>query len=224
MKVFDLNYFIDILPLVLKGLSAAMKMTALSFLGGLILGVLIALIYNSKIKVLYPLAQLYVSIFRGTPVIAQMFFIYFGLPHFITPLRGMDAFAAASMTIALNISSYMSETIRSSISAVEKGQFEAGLSVGMTNFQVARRIILPQAGRIALPSLSNNLIMTLKGTAVAFTIGVTEVMGKAKIEASNSYRYFECYAAAMLVYWLVVVVITLFQGKWEKHLNRAYQN
>ena len=66
--------------------------------------------------------------------------------------------------------------------------------------------------------------MTLKGTAVAFTIGVTEVMGKAKIEASNSYRYFECYAAAMLVYWLVVVVITLFQGKWEKHLNRAYQN
>ncbi len=221
--IFDIDYFWSLFPIVVKGLHTTLSMTILSFSFGLMIGIVIALIYKYKVKVLYPIAQLYVSFFRGSPVIAQMFFIYFGLPHIIPLFKGMDAFTAATLTISLNISSYMSETIRSSISAIDKGQLEAGLSVGMTNAQVLQKIVLPQAGRIALPSLSNNLIITLKGTAVAFTIGVTEIMGKTKIEASNSYRYFECYASVMVIYWIIVVAITYFQKKVEDRLDVAYK-
>lgn len=221
--IFDVRYFWSLFPIITKGLGTTLSMTLLSFSLGLAIGVVIALIYKYEVRFIYPIAQLYVSIFRGSPVIVQMFFIYFGLPHVIPLLKGMDAFTAATLTIALNISSYMSETIRSSIGAVDKGQLEAGLSVGMTNLQVLQKIVLPQAGRIALPSLSNNLIITLKGTAVAFTIGVTEIMGKTKIEASNSYRYFECYASVMILYWLVVVALTYLQKKLEDRLDIAYR-
>jgi putative amino-acid transport system permease protein len=107
--------------------------------------------------------------------------------------------------------------------AVSKGQIEAGMAEGMTNWQVFRHIVLPQAGRIALPSLSNNLVVTLKGTAIAFTIGVSELMGKMNIEVSNTYRYFECYAAVVIVYWGLVAAVTAIQKRWENRLERAYR-
>ncbi len=223
MSNFNVDYLFKIIPTIFKGVGTTLYLTLISFIGGLLIGFIIALIYHYRPAFFYQVAQVYVSFFRGSPIIAQMFFIYFGLPHFITPLKSMTAFTAAALTIALNMSAYMSENIRSAISSVEKGQVEAGLSVGMTNSQVMLRIVLPQAFRIALPSLSNNFIMTLKGTAVAFTIGVTEIMGKAKMEASDTYRYFECYAAVIIIYWALTVILTFFQKKFEKNLNQAYK-
>lgn len=220
--IFDIEYFWTLFPKILKGLDVTFSMTLLSFVIGLAIAIVIALIYRYKIKILYQIALLYVSFFRGSPVITQMFFMYFGLPYLITPLRGMNAYIAATLTIALNISAYMSESIRASLASVDMGQIEAGLSVGMTNWQVMKRIVFPQAVRIAIPPLGNNFIMTLKGTAVAFTIGVTEIMAKAKIEASNSYRYFECYAVVMIIYWMIVVALTYIQRKVEDKLNEAY--
>lgn len=219
---FSTDYFVEVFPKILKGLNVTFTMTFFSFIISLIIGIVIALIYKYKTKILYQISIVYVSFFRGTPVIAQLFFIYFGLPNFIAPLKNMNAYTAATLTIGLNMSAYVSETIRASVAAVDKGQIEAGLSIGMTYYQVVNKIILPQAARIAVPPLTNNLIMTLKGTAVAFTIGVTEVMGKAKIESSDSYRFFECYAVAMIIYWVIVIILTYAQKILEEKLNKGY--
>lgn len=219
---FSTDYFVEVFPKILKGLNVTFTMTFFSFIISLIMGIVIALIYKYKTKILYQISIVYVSFFRGTPVIAQLFFIYFGLPNFIAPLKNMNAYTAATLTIGLNMSAYVSETIRASVAAVDKGQIEAGLSIGMTYYQVVNKIILPQAARIAVPPLTNNLIMTLKGTAVAFTIGVTEVMGKAKIESSDSYRFFECYAVAMIIYWVIVIILTYAQKILEEKLNKGY--
>lgn len=219
---FSTDYFVEVFPKILKGLNVTFTMTFFSFIISLIIGTVIALIYKYKTKILYQISIVYVSFFRGTPVIAQLFFIYFGLPNFIAPLKNMNAYTAATLTIGLNMSAYVSETIRASVAAVDKGQIEAGLSIGMTYYQVVNKIILPQAARIAVPPLTNNLIMTLKGTAVAFTIGVTEVMGKAKIESSDSYRFFECYAVAMIIYWVIVIILTYAQKILEEKLNKGY--
>lgn len=220
--VFDIEYFWRLFPKVLKGLDVTFSMTILSFMMALIIATMIALICKYKIKILYQISLLYISFFRGSPIITQMFFIYFGLPYLIPSLKSISAYMAATITIALNMSAYMAETIRAAITSVDKGQIEAGLSVGMTNLQIMKRIVFPQAIRIAIPPLGNNFIMTLKGTAVAFTIGVTEIMAKAKIEASNSYRYFECYAVVMIIYWIMVVILSYFQRKIEDKVNRAY--
>lgn len=219
---FSRSYFLEVFPKILKGLDVTFTMTFFSFIISLILGIVITLIYKYKIKILYQMALVYVSFFRGTPVIAQLFFMYFGLPNFITPLRNMNAYMAATLTIGLNMSAYVAETIRGSVAAVDKGQIEAGLSIGMTYYQIVNKIVIPQAARIAIPPLTNNLIMTLKGTAVAFTIGVTEIMGKAKIEASDSYRFFECYAVAMIIYWVIVVILTYIQKILEEKMNKGY--
>lgn len=222
--VFDGSYFLELFPAILPGLKNTLSITALSYLFGLLIGLVVALIYRNRVPVLYPLAQVYVSFFRGAPVVALLFLIYFGVPR-ILPAVGklMNAYTATVITISLNISAYMSESIRASMDAVSKGQIEAGMAEGMTNWQVFRHIVLPQAGRIALPSLSNNLVVTLKGTAIAFTIGVLELMGKMNIEVSNTYRYFECYAAVVIVYWGLVAAVTAIQKRWENRLERAYR-
>lgn len=222
--VFDGSYFLELFPAILPGLKNTLSITALSYLFGLLIGLVVALIYRNRVPVLYPLAQVYVSFFRGAPVVALLFLIYFGVPR-ILPAVGklMNAYTATVITISLNISAYMSESIRASMDAVSKGQIEAGMAEGMTNWQVFRHIVLPQAGRIALPSLSNNLVVTLKGTAIAFTIGVSELMGKMNIEVSNTYRYFECYAAVVIVYWGLVAAVTSIQKRWENRLERAYR-
>lgn len=222
--VFDGSYFLELFPAILPGLKNTLSITALSYLFGLLIGLVVALIYRNRVPVLYPLAQVYVSFFRGAPVVALLFLIYFGVPR-ILPAVGklMNAYTATVITISLNISAYMSESIRASMDAVSKGQIEAGMAEGMTNWQVFRHIVLPQAGRIALPSLSNNLVVTLKGTAIAFTIGVSELMAKMNIEVSNTYRYFECYAAVVIVYWGLVAAVTAIQKRWENRLERAYR-
>ena len=135
----------------------------------------------------------------------------------------MNAYTATVITISLNISAYMSESNPRLHGRRKQGTDRGGDGEGMTNWQVFRHIVLPQAGRIALPSLSNNLVVTLKGTAIAFTIGVSELMGKMNIEVSNTYRYFECYAAVVIVYWGLVAAVTAIQKRWENRLERAYR-
>lgn len=220
--VFDGAYFLELFPAILPGLKNTLSITALSYAGGLVIGLLLAFVYRRRIPLLYSLAQVYVSFFRGAPVVALLFLIYFGMPRVVPPLGSLlNAYWATVITIALNISAYMSESIRAAIDAVDRGQIEAGLAEGMTNGQVFRYIVLPQAGKIALPSLSNNLVITLKGTSIAFTIGVTEVMGRMNVEVSNTYRYFECYAAVALIYWALVAGLTAVQRRWERHLEKA---
>lgn len=116
----------------------------------------------------------------------------------------------------------MAESIRAAILGIHKSQMEAALSIGMSRYQAMRRIILPQAARIATPSLMNYFIDMIKSTSLAFTLGVAEIMGKAQMEASSSFKFFESFMAVALVYWVVVIIFTRLQHLLEVRLNRAY--
>jgi putative amino-acid transport system permease protein len=136
---------------------------------------------------------------------------------------GIDAFTASIIGLTLHFSAYMAESIRAAIIGIDRSQMEASLSVGMTTSQAMKRIILPQATRVALPSLMNYFIDMIKSTSLAFTLGVAEIMAKAQMEASSSFRFFEAFLAVALIYWAVVIILTRVQIWAEFRLNKAYQ-
>ncbi|MDW2255243.1 amino acid ABC transporter permease, partial [Vibrio sp. 1569] len=166
--------------------------------------------------------QLYISFFRGTPLLVQLFLLYYGLPQIFPVMVGIDAFSAAVIGLTLHFAAYMAESIRAAIIGIDRSQMEASLSVGMTTPQAMRRVILPQATRVALPSLMNYFIDMIKSTSLAFTLGVAEIMAKAQMEASSSFRFFEAFLAVALIYWGVVVILTRVQIWAEAKLNKAY--
>lgn len=220
--MFDINYAINLFPFMLKKLNITLSISLLSLIFGLIIALIIAFICNCKFKGLYSLAKIYVSFFRGTPLITQLFFLYFGLPQIIPFFNRVNGFTIAIIGLSLNSGAYMSEAIRGAISSIDKGQMEASLSVGMSYFQAMRRIIMPQAARVATPTLFNSFINIIKGTALTFTIGVTEVMATAKMEGASSYRYFEAFANVIIIYWIVVQLFSFIQQKIEIKMSKAY--
>lgn len=222
MQLFSIDFAVKLLPLMFKYLPVTLSMSVLALLLGLLIAIIIALITESKLKFLHPFVKLYVSFFRGTPLIAQLFFLYFGLVQLFPSLRSMEAFTAAVIGLSLNASAYMSETIRGAISSVDKGQMEACLSVGMTYLQAMRRIILPQAARVAIPALSNNFIDIIKGSALAFTLGVTEIMATAQMEGAAAYRFFEAFTDVIIIYWAIIAFFGYLQKKLEIKMSKAY--
>lgn len=220
---FDFHYMINLMPILFKYLGTTISMALWGLVFALILAITVALIRVFKIPVLNQLAQLYLSFFRGTPLLVQMFLLYYGLPQIIPPLVGLDAFTAAIISLTLHFASYMSESIRAAIVGIDRSQMEASLSIGMTKSQLMRRIILPQASRVALPSLMNHFIDMIKSSSLAFTLGVTEIMAKAQMEASSSFKFFESYLAVALIYWAMVVILTRVQYWAEHKLNKAYE-
>lgn len=220
---FDFDYMVSLFPLLLSYLGITMEMAFLGLLFSLALAVAIALIRVFRVPGLNGLAQIFISFFRGTPLLVQLFLLYYGLPQVIPSLVGMDAFTAAVIGISLHFSAYMAESIRAAILGVDRSQMEASLAIGMTMRQAMQRIILPQAVRIALPSLMNYFIDMIKATSLAFTLGVTEIMAQAQMEASSSFKFFEAYLAVALIYWAIVVALTRVQYWAEAHLNKAYQ-
>lgn len=220
---FDFDYMASLFPLLLRYLGITMEMAVLGLIFALALAVAIALIRVFRIPGLNGIAQIFISFFRGTPLLVQLFLLYYGLPQVIPALIGMEAFTAAVIGISLHFSAYMAESIRAAITGVDRSQMEASLAVGMTTRQAMQRIILPQAVRIALPSLMNYFIDMIKATSLAFTLGVAEIMAQAQMEASSSFKFFEAYLAVALIYWAVVVALTRVQYWAEAHLNKAYQ-
>lgn len=220
---FDFEYMLNLMPILLKYLGTTMAMAMWGLLFALVLSVTLAIIRVFKIPVLDQLSQLYISFFRGTPLLVQLFLMYYGLPQVIPALVGLDAFTASVIGLTLHFASYMAESIRAAIIGIDRSQMEAALSIGMNSSQAMRRIILPQAARVALPSLMNYFIDMIKSTSLAFTLGVTEIMAKAQMEASSSFRFFEAFLAVALIYWVVVLVLTRVQIWAEDKLNKAYQ-
>lgn len=220
---FDFDYMASLFPLLLKYLGITLEMAVWGLVFALVLAVTIALIRVFRLPVFNGLAQLFISFFRGTPLLVQLFLLYYGLPQVIPALVGMDAFTAAVIGISLHFSAYMAESIRAAISSVDRSQMEASLAIGMTTRQAMQRVVLPQAARIALPSLMNYFIDMIKATSLAFTLGVAEIMAKAQMEASSSFKFFEAYLAVALIYWAVVVALTRVQLWAESFLNKAYQ-
>ncbi|KDM92033.1 amino acid ABC transporter permease [Photobacterium galatheae] len=219
---FDFDYMLSLMPILLKYLGTTMGMAVWGLVFALVIAVTLALIRVYRLPVLDQISQVYISFFRGTPLLVQLFLLYYGLPQVFPALVGLDAFSAAVIGLSLHFAAYMAESIRAAIIGVDHSQREASLSIGMTEMQAMRRIILPQATRVALPSLMNYFIDMIKSTSLAFTLGVAEIMAKAQMEASSSFKFFEAFLAVALIYWGIVVILTRIQIWAEVKLNRAY--
>ncbi len=171
----------------------------------------------SKVAVVSGIARAYVSVIRGTPLLVQLFIIFYGLPAFgIT----FDPFPSAVIAFTLNVAGYASEVVRASILAVPRGQWEAASSIGMDYATTLRRVVLPQATRVAVPPLSNTLISLVKDTSLASTILVTEMLRKAQEIAAPTFQYFTLYSVAAILYWVVCLGLSMVQTRAERRFGR----
>lgn len=213
-----LDIFVSSLwPLIQGALIYTIPLALITFVIGLILAVLTALARLSSIKPLQWIARFYVSILRGTPLLVQLFIIFFGLPSVgIT----INSFTAAIIGFSLSVGAYGSEIIRAALLSIPKGQWEAGFSISMTYTQALRRVILPQATRVSIPPLSNSFISLVKDTSLASTIIVAEMFRKAQEIAAQNYEFLLIYSEVALVYWVLCMILSFAQGRIEQKLDR----
>ncbi|WP_312159761.1 amino acid ABC transporter permease [Oscillibacter sp.] len=224
--MFSVSFLLACLAEAARGIPYTLLITAVSIAVALVIGCGFALIRIHKIPGLNLLVIVFVSLIRGTPVIAQLFLVYFCLPMAvmtISPranLYNANPLFFAFIVFSFNATSSMTEILRSALSSVEKGQLEASLSVGMTNFQAYRRIIIPQAAATALPALCNLTTGILKMTSLGMQISVMEITGRAKTLASESYRYLEGFVACLIIYLILNFLIEKFFRSAEIHMKR----
>ena len=207
-------------PLLRAGLLFAVPLTLITFVGGIALGFLLALGRLYGPKPLVALVRFYVWLIRGTPLLVQLFLIFYGLPSAGITL---DAFTAAVIGFTLNVGAYTSEVIRATLDAVPKGQWEASYSIGMNWFQAMRRIVLPQAARIAVPPLSNTFISLVKDTSLAAAVTVPELFQAAQRIAAATYEPLILYIETAVIYLLFSSVLSALQNKLEARLTRHNQ-
>lgn len=216
-KLFDFKLVFTQIPDLLKYLPVTLELAVLSTIFGIVLGLLIAIIKIKKVKILDKIAGIYISIIRGTPILVQLYVAYFGIPmllKIINQKTGADlqvanipGFVYAVVALALNQSAFDAEVLRAALQSVDKGQVEATQALGMTYGQALRRIIIPEAVSVALPSLGNSFINAIKGTSLAFTCAVVEMTAEGKILSGRNYRYFEVYVSLAIIYWIITVII-----------------
>ena len=204
-------------PIALGGLLGTIPLALASFALGLVIALAVALARISGIRLLSALATFYISIIRGTPLLVQLFVIFYGLPSIGVLL---DPWPSAVIAFSLNVGGYAAEVIRAAILSVPKGQWEAGFTVGMSRGTSLRRIILPQAARVSVPPLSNTFISLVKDTSLASLILVTELFKEAQKVAAFSGDFMLIYIEAALVYWLICLVLSFAQNRIEKRLDR----
>ncbi|ALZ84556.1 MULTISPECIES: cystine ABC transporter permease [Pseudomonas] len=212
-----LQLLLDSLPFLLKGAIWTVVLSLGGMFFGLLLGFGLALLRRSSNLLLRSLARLYISFFRGTPLLVQLFVIYYGLPELGLQL---DPLPAALIGFSLNMAAYTAEIIRSAIGAIDRGQWEAAASIGMTPLQTLRRAILPQALRIALPPLGNSFISLVKDTSLAATIQVPELFRQAQLITARTFEIFSLYLAAALLYWILASLLSTLQNRLERHYGR----
>jgi len=216
----SIQLVLDSAPFLSKGTLFTLQLSLGGMIFGLLLGFMLALMRLSRFWPLSWLSRFYVSVFRGTPLIAQLFMIYYGLPQFGIEL---DPIPAAMIGLSLNTAAYTSETLRAAISSIEKGQWEAAASIGMNPWQTLRRVILPQAARTALPPLGNSFIGLVKDTSLAATIQVPELFRQAQLVTSRTLEVFTMYLAASIIYWVLATVLSFLQNRLEDRVNRQDQ-
>ncbi len=202
--------------LLIPGIRVTIPLTLISFTIGMVLALITALVQISKIPVLKQLARFYVWIIRGTPMIVQLFVVYFGLPSIgIT----IPSFPSAVIVFSLSVGAYCSETVRATIESVPKGQLDAGYMVGMSFSQTMFHVILPQAFVTAFPPLSNSLIGLVKDTSLAYSVAIVEILASAQRIAARTYDYFWLYLEAGFIYLIFCTVLTWIQRAVEKKMN-----
>ncbi|MGE6256440.1 amino acid ABC transporter permease [Heyndrickxia sporothermodurans] len=211
--LFNLKLAVESFPYVIKGIGYTMLISLVSMFFGLILGFFLALGRMSKNLFFRLPARLYISFMRGVPILVFLFLLYYGFP-----VIGINfsAVTAALLGFSLNSAAYLAEIHRSAISSVDKGQWEAAASLGLSYWQTMRRIILPQAAKIAMPPLSNVLLDLIKGTSLAAMITVPELFQKAKIVGGREFDFMTMYILVALIYWGICSIISIFQDRLEK--------
>lgn len=204
-------------PMAVAMVQVTLPLTVVSFFLGLVIAVLTAIFRIADVKFLKQVSKFYIWIFRGTPLLVQLFIVYFGLPIIGIAL---DVWSAAIITFSLNIGAYASEAIRAAVLSVPKGQWEAATSLGMSYAQTLRRIIAPQAARISLPPLSNIFISTLKDTSLAASITMVDMFMVAQRIAARTFDPLTLYVLAALYYLVVCTILTFLQARLEKRFSR----
>lgn len=217
---------------MLEGLvKFSIPITLVTFLLGLVIALLTALMRISTCRILRGIARFYISIIRGTPMIVQLFIIFYGIPELGRLLTNnsenqwtLAPVIAAIIGLSLNVGAYASEIIRGGIMSIPKGQTEAAYSIGMNYRQTIQRIILPQAIRVSVPALGNTFLSLIKDTSLLGFILVAEMFRKAQEVASTTYEYLTIYLLVALMYWVVCFIISIAQNFYESYLERGYRS
>ncbi|RDE85912.1 amino acid ABC transporter permease [Aggregatibacter kilianii] len=209
-------------PMMEAAIDKTIPLAVISFFAGVFIALIVALIRivekpNIGIRLLQILCRIYVSTIRGTPMLVQIFIIFYGLPEVGIKL---DPFPTAIIAFSINIGAYASETIRAAILSIPKGQWEASYSIGMNYYQTFTRTIIPQALRVSVPPLANTFISNVKDTSLASLVLVTEMFRVAQNITAENYEFIMIYSEAALIYWCICLVLSFAQDRLEKRLSR----
>jgi His/Glu/Gln/Arg/opine family amino acid ABC transporter permease subunit len=229
-KIFDPAFMLRSVPEILTALPVTLFLAFVSAVIGLVIAFAVALLRYFNVRFLSDLCKVYVSYIRGTPALVQILLVYFGIPLFLRALNeyfgtafnvnGVPRMVFALIALSFNAGAYMSETIRSSLLAVDVGQLEAAYSVNMSVKQALIRIVVPQAFSIAIPPLANTLVSLIKETSLVFTISIIDLMARARIVGSRGYRFFEIYIVVSIIYWILCAGIARLLGMAEKRARK----
>lgn len=222
MRPLDIGYMLEIAPVILGYVPRTLTMAGIAMVLALVISAMLATVRVLKLPLLDWIVAIFISFFRGTPLLVQLFLFYFGLPQLVSALTAITGVQAAIFGLTLHFSAYMAESIRGAILGVDRSQWEAAESLGMTRIRMLRRIILPQATRIAAPTLLNYFIDMVKSTSLAFTLGVTEMMGAAQKEAAGSFMYLEAFLVVAVMYWIIVEILSFLQRRLEHRMQKAF--
>lgn len=216
--LYDIDLALASLPFLMEGLKVTMLISAFSMLFSLILGIVFGIARMSRYWFFRLPARVYISFMRGTPLLVFIFILYYGLP--VIGVQFSSAIVAGIVGVSLNFAAYNAEVVRSAIMSVPRGQWEAATSLQMSYFQTLRRIVIPQATRIALPPVFSIFMDVVKGTSLASVITVQELLYSARLISGRTYDSMTMYITAALIYWAVCIVIGHFQDRLEKRYNR----
>ncbi len=205
------------MPILLEGLQVTLYIFVIAIILGFLIGLMVALLRLAPIKILNWIAKVYVDAIRGTPFIVQLFFIYFGLNSL--NLISLDNTTAGIVTVAINAGAYFSEIIRAGIQSIDRGQTEAARSIGFTSGQTTRFIILPQAFRRMLPTITNQSIISLKDTSLLSVIGIADLTQQGQIQASATFEAFKIWLAVGVIYFIIIYLLTMLASFVERRFQ-----
>jgi glutamine transport system permease protein len=205
------------LPMLLKGLQVTLYIFVIAIILGFIIGLVIALFRLAPVKILNWIAKVYVDAIRGTPFIVQLFFIYFGVNSL--QVVSLNSTTAGIITVAINAGAYFAEIIRAGIQSIDKGQTEAARSIGFTGAQTMRYVVLPQAFRRMLPTITNQSIISLKDTSLLSVIGIADLTQQGQIQASATFEAFKIWLAVGIIYFIIIYLLTMLANFIERRIQ-----
>lgn len=219
--MIDFQLIKESMPLLLQGALVTIKIAAFSTCIGIILGTLLALMQTSRSRIARWLANIYVTIIRGIPMLIQITFAYYALPEFGIQF---PAFWVAVVAIGLNSAAYVSQIIKTGIKSISRGQIEAGRVLGLSTMDITRFIILPQAFRLVIPSLGNEFITLVKDSSLASIIGVVELTKEGNFIRGRTFDAFTVFAAVAFIYLIITTTLSLFINWFEQRMNHHVKN